>query len=164
MSTETRLVMTIAPSDALYAGARNGADQLVERIVAADILAHADHALAGMVEASRMNRAGFGAKFLVHRQRPDSLADIIAAESEFHRLAIRQGPERFLDGFNAAQAASDRSGHLAASGGKGRLQSLGKLHLDVKALIGLDDLQRHDMSRCRADDGFRQGKADAEIL
>jgi hypothetical protein len=47
MSTETRLVMTIAPSDGLIAGARNGADQLVERIVAADILAHADHALAG---------------------------------------------------------------------------------------------------------------------
>jgi hypothetical protein len=105
----------------------------------------------------------FRREVLVHRQRPDSLVDIIAAESEFHRLAIRQGPERFLDGFNAAQAASDRSGHLAASGGKGRLQSLGKLHLDVKALIGLDDLQRHDVVRC-ADDGFRQGKADAEIL
>ena len=163
MSTETRLVMTMAPSAGLRPACAHGADQLVERIVPADILAHASHALARPVEPGGMHRAGFGAQLLVHRQRAHRLAHVISADGECHVLATGQGTERLLDGFDATQPAAHRSRHLAAPRGERRLDIVIELHLHVKALIGLDNLDGDNVIG-RPNDGLRQRKSDAEIV
>ena len=76
ISTETRLVTTTAPLGARDAASRKRAGELVERIVASDILARFDDALARHIEARGMNRAGLGVQGLHLRQKLDRLHDV----------------------------------------------------------------------------------------
>ena len=72
---------TTAPDRAVDARPGQRAGELVERIVAADILARLDDALAGNVEAGGMNRAGLGMQRLDLRQKLDRLNDVVGASS-----------------------------------------------------------------------------------
>ncbi len=76
ISTETRLVTTTAPDASVDAGLGQRAGQLVQRVVAADILARRDDALARSIEPRGMNRAGLGMQRLHLRQQPHRLHDV----------------------------------------------------------------------------------------
>ena len=85
ISTETLEVTTTAPvvPSTRLSGQRPG--QLVERIVAADILARLDDALAGNVEARGMHRAGLRMQRLDLRQKLDRLHDVGGGKRERRR-------------------------------------------------------------------------------
>ena len=80
ISTETRLVSTMAPAAGVLAGTRERADQLVERVVAADVFARQHQPFTGPQEPRRMDRAGLVVQRLVDlRARPWRAGDLGAA-------------------------------------------------------------------------------------
>ena len=79
ISIETRLVSTTSPDRARSAVAGESAGELVERVVAADILSHRDQAALGLPEAGGMHRPRLLVQHLQREQRLDRGHDLVRA-------------------------------------------------------------------------------------
>ena len=162
ISIEIRLVSTTRPWRALAPVAGQDAGQLVERVVATDILAKRNQAALGFVEAGGMHCARLVVQHLEGGERLDRGHDLVrgedAALADFWRR-----PHRLGQTFDAAQAAARRPCHLAAPaqklGGLGRLQPDPELDADL-LLHNVDGVDRID----RRDHALGQAEAYGEVL
>ena len=145
------------------AGAGERPGELVQRVVAADILARGHDTLAGHVEPRRMHRTCLGVQRLLFRQEFHRLHDVGRRKRKRRLTYIVHRTHRLLDGFDAAEAAADRPGEPPAPRLEARVGLVLQTDLDVDAGAEVLDLDRLDLLR-RRNDTFGQREAEREIL
>ena len=89
--------------------------QLVQRIVAANILAHGDQALSGHIEAGAMHGARFEMQRLLAVEEGDSLDDFLLRQPQCRGRDRRRLAHGLLDRFDAAKPAANGACHVAAA-------------------------------------------------
>ncbi len=97
---------------------RERANELIERIVAPDVLPHGDKATRRSPKAGGVNGAGLAIQLLFRRKGSHGLDDRPGVETA--RVGDeRRRARRFLETFDAAESAPGRPRHAAAAGGIG---------------------------------------------
>jgi hypothetical protein len=136
--------------------------ELVERVVASDVLAQEGEA-ARLPEACGMRRMGAVVEHLRRAERGHGRVDLFGRQAQGRVGDRRHGPQRLLEAVDPAEAAADRAGHGAAAGGEGFGAVPGEPHagLDARAVLG--DLEAFDLVR-RRDDPLGDREAEGEVL
>ena len=144
ISTDTRLVSNTMPFSRDTAPRSSAPRELVERVVAADVLAHRDETRIRAPECRSVHRARLPVELLAWAQRIERPHDLGRRKGRAVRHA-RQRAHGFLEAFDAAQPAAGRAGEmpppLAERGGA----RLGQPHAQLDAGIVFDDLELSDV-------------------
>ncbi len=149
---------------AAYAGPRQRAGQLVEGIVAADVLAQRDDPCRRGQKRGGVDGVGLAVERLARGSAPMAAAISSGVTRQSSPTTGRHRAHRLGQDFDAAEAAAGRPGEmppprlraLSARGSASRIRSSMPIALD-------DDLQRHDLV-WRSDDALGQAEADREVL
>ena len=145
---------------------RQRADQLVQRVVAADVFTQRDEAraiyISGAPQRRAVHRAGAGMKILLGRQRGDRGGDVLRGEPQSVTDEERRA-HCLRQAVDAAEPAAGRAGKMPSPlrqrvGARG-----GEPHLHVDAVLGRNDGEALDLGR-RRDDALGEAEADGEIL
>ena len=115
--------------------ARASADQLVERVVAADILAQRQHLAVGRAPGSGVGRAGGLLQVLVARQRHHRPLERSGLDLDAGRLAAHRA-HRLGQALGAAQAAAGAPGQRAPAPLSRMKQRSVTFQLDRQAALG----------------------------
>ena len=138
------------------------ADQFVERIVAADILARGDHLALRIAQGGGVDGAGFGVERLVRADRLERAEDRSGPDRR-RRGQFRQRPLRLFEILDPAQAAGGFADAVAHPLQHPVVALGGKLDAEQYACFLGANLDAGHVRR-RLDQPLRPGEADCEIL
>ena len=165
ISTETRLVSSSTPSATATPLARQRAGQLVERIVPADILAHARRARAAVPEAAACTARVSLIEHLCAAAAPPSRRMISAGVEVAPPTDVRQRPHRLVEALDAAEPAAGRAGEATPARRRSRVRALRrKPHAQLDARARASTTSSSSISRRSCDDAFGQAEAEGEVL
>ena len=139
-----------------------GAGELVERIVPADIFAHGDQSGLRAPKCRGMHGARLPVQLLPGRQRIERPHDLGRRKDGPVAHAPRR-PHGLVEAFDAAEPAAGRAGEMPPPLAQGRRARLGEPHAQFDAGLVLDDLELADIRR-RSDKAFGEAEAERKIL
>jgi hypothetical protein len=161
ISTEMRLVSTTAPRAAGNVRCGDRSRELVERVVASDVLAHDHVSLARHKESRRMGCPRFPVELLRRRQRFDRCTNLPGCQEYLAYDGIAD-PFGFPQTFNAAQSAPGRPDKMPPSLFQSTAAVGTQPHSQFDAVGVRDDIQLVDLINA-THDTLGQAEADRQI-